>query len=357
MGEGPPQIDITLNAVADDLNDLLIVPADDFVINVDFTEGGASVDPGSFFAVLVRWGGSGLELTGEFSVDTSGGLAVIGPAQNLVDGTYTFYAGIQDVEGELAWTQIDFAVRTRAGAPPIGTGQKIWYDFTSDRDGVPGPDFPVDLQTFGLGSTADPALSAVVEVRVIDAILERVSEAYHQQDPNGLGGPDPVDVTLHSQDPGGTDVTRICVGGADPSGGITIGSILIDPQNSNRASVECGTVPPTGIFPREMTYYQNEAAFQLFLSALMPALGGTAIGENPLDAIVLAPGFDPGSASPEEATRLNWIELGIRMFADALGSIVAHETGHALGLVAPNAPGVGLHGGATGSSFSHDVFI
>jgi hypothetical protein len=353
--EGPPVVAVTLNAVAESLNDLLIVPANDFVINVDVSPGSAVVDPSSFWALLVHWGGSTTEITSEFTMDADGGHAAIGPLQNLQDGTYTVYTVISDEEGELGWSQLDFAVRARTGAPPIGTGQKLWYDFTSDRDGVSGPDFPVDLVTFGLSSPADPALSAQVMDMVIDAILARISEAYHTQDPNGFGTFDPVDVTLYSEDPGGSDVTRICIGGPDPSGGNVIGSILIDPLNSDRATVECGTLPPTGVFPREMTAYQSQPSFQLALAALMPALGGTPVGEDPLDPIVLAPGFDPGTASAEEVYRHSIIDFAIRKFADALGSILAHETGHALGLVAPGSPGGGLHGGAAGAAFSHDV--
>jgi hypothetical protein len=354
--EGPPLVAVTLNAVSDSLNDLLIVPSDDFVINVSFTAGGAAVNPDSFQTFLVRWGDPDVTpFTASFVLDATGGYAQIGPAQALQAGSYTLYALVYDTEGAVGWTDFSFAVRARQGLPPIGTGQKLWYDFASDRDGVPGPDFPVDLETFGLGSPADPGLSAQVEAAVIDAILARVSEAYHQQDPVGFGTFDPVDVTLFSQDPGGSDVTRICIGGPDPSGGNAIGSILIDPLNSNRAGMECGTIPPTGIFPRAMTVYQSQSAFQLALGGLMPPLGGTPVGEDPLDAIVLAPGFDPGTASAPELARHGVIDFGIRAYADALGSIVAHETGHALGLVAPGPPGAGLYGGTYGTKFSHDV--
>jgi len=34
---------------------------------------------------------------------------------------------------------------------------------------------------------------------------------------------------------------------------------------------------------------------------------------------------------------------------------MAHETGHALGLVAPGKPGAGLFGGDTGEAFAHAV--
>ena len=76
----------------------------------------------------------------------------------------------------------------------------------------------MDLEHFGLGAPAEPALSAVVEGWVVARTLQRVSDVYHGQDPNGLGAPDPVAVSFLSVDPGSGDVTQICVGGEDPGG-------------------------------------------------------------------------------------------------------------------------------------------
>jgi hypothetical protein len=70
---------------------------------------------------------------------------------------------------------------------------------------------------------------------------------------------------------------------------------------------------------------------------------------------VLAPGFDTGSATPEQLARHTQVQAAIAGFADMLGSIVAHETGHALGLVPPGPPGAGLFGGTSGAALNHDV--
>ena len=82
------------------------------------------------------------------------------------------------------------------------------------------------------------------------------------------------------------------------------------------------------------------SVLQLAPASLMPAYedvyyslwqeGTLPVGEDPLDPIVLAPGFDPGTAPPEQQARYTDITSAIDRFADALGSIVAHETGHAL---------------------------
>lgn len=350
-----PVVSVTLHAVEDDLNDLLVIPQDaDLFVNASVVAGASPVAPASLQVVIVPWSGAPSVPGIIWSSSASGGLALV-PAGSLPEGTHAGLAWVTDTAGRVAVGRLDFAVRARPGPPPIGSGQKIWYDFDSDRDGVPGPDFPVDLVAFGLGSAAAPTLSAQVEADVRTALLARVEDVYYGEDPNATGAADPVDVEFHDADPGGPDVTRICVGGEDPSGGSTIGSILIDPSNSNRSSVECGSIPPTGIFPRELLVYQNQYAFQTTFDPLMPSRGGIPVGEHPLDPIVLAAGFDPGSATAEELARWNAISTAVQRFADALGSIVAHETGHALGLVAPGRPGVGLHGGQSGLVYSHDV--
>jgi hypothetical protein len=70
---------------------------------------------------------------------------------------------------------------------------------------------------------------------------------------------------------------------------------------------------------------------------------------------VLDPAFDPQVAYPDAAARHAVVMAAIDTFANALGSIVAHEAGHALGLVPPGAPGGGLYGGSDGANYAHSV--
>jgi len=351
----PPQVSVTLHGVEDDLKGLLVVPSQGlWIVNASAAAGSDPVDPDTWDAFAQRWGGP--ETAEPVALDHGpGGLvAALGP-NSLTPGTWTVTVWVLDAAGRVGLDELSFAVRSYAGTPPIGQGQDFWFDFTSDRDGVPGPDFPVDLQAFGLGSAAQPSLSAVVEEQVVAAVLSRASQVYHEADGAGLGFPDPVRVDFYADDPGGGQVTRICIGGPDPSGQGQIGSILIDPNNGNRASVECGTIPPTGIFPRELLTYQNQGLFQSTFDPLMTSRGGTPVGEHVLDPVVLHPAFDPGDATPQELARYQVIQTAVTRFADALGSVTAHEAGHALGLVAPGPQGIGLHGGTTGAVFSHDV--
>ena len=356
-GGGGPVVDVSLNAIEDDLKGLLVVPPSGFpLVTVTFAQGAAAIDPNTFQAFLFEWGEIPVDISSNFVlVQADRAIGFLSVTGSLPDGTYALSVQVADIDGNVGSTGMSFAVRDFQGSPPIGWGQTLWLDFESDRDGTPGADFAVDLESFGLSSPVDPIVSAFVHGQVVQVVFDRVTEIYHQADPIGWGLPDPITQSFVTSDPGGSDVTQICIGGADPSGQGVIGSIVIDPQNGNTSSVECGTIPPTGIFPREMTVYQGQGAYQTSLAGVLASLGGTPVGEHALDPLVLDAAFDPQSATPEELTRWNEVQLAVTDYGNALGSIVAHEIGHALGLVAPGAPGVGLHGGAIGLEFSHDV--
>lgn len=351
-----PSATLTLNAIADDLDDLLVVPPHGFVIRVAFEPGVAPIDPSTFRLRAFPWSGAAARgLTTVVPVDASGGVGVVGAGKALPPGSYTLVAEVQDVEARLGATTFEVAVREfPAGSPPIGTGQKIWYDFEVDRDGDLAPDFPDDLASFGLASPLAPVIAAEVEARVIDLVLARIESIYHDEDPNGLGD-DPVAVDFFADDPGGSDVTRICVGGQAPGTPLLIGSIYVDLDNASREGAWCDSLPPTGLFPRGLHAWSGNAAYQATFGPTMPSLGGTPLGEHPLDPVVLDPGFDPGGASAAELARWNDAETAIVNFSNVLAGVTAHETGHALGLVAPGMPGGGLHGGTYGAAYAHDV--
>jgi hypothetical protein len=335
------------------MNDLLVVPPSGFVINVSYRPNDHPIDLDSLQIADYDWSGPLTLIAGSyFSIDADGAVwRVPSGSPSFASGSHTLFAFVADVQGNYSYNDISFAVREFSGSQPIDTGQKIWFDFDHD----PTRDFSGDLEAFGLGSPGAPALSAKIEGEVVSALLDRVAVAYHDQDPNGLGEPDPVAVDFFSADPGQGDVTRVCVGGEDPSGGSTIGNIRIDPNNARRSSEECGSIPPTGIFPSELLLYQSDSTFQETFDPLRSSRDGTPVGEHPLDPIVLDDRFDPESASPEEQDRYDQIYGAVDRFGAVLGSIMAHEVGHALGLVPASAPGIGLYGGSSGARFAHAV--
>ena len=344
----------TLNGIADEYNDLLVVPSRGFLINASFDAQGTTADPSLFKVVLELWGSNFLIVLPIDASRVDEASAVVEVASSLPDGSYTAYVLIGDSDGGTASTQLDFAVRGFLAAPPISQGQFIWLDFESDRDDIPGPDFAQDLIAFGLASPADPTLAAAVEADVTSRVLSRVESAYYDYDANLSGDLDPVEIQFRTTAPAEADVTQICIGGAAPENPLVLGSILIDPRNSNRRSVECGTIPPTGIFPMGLSYFAFQASYQAALDPVTPGLG-IPIGEHPLDEAVLSPGFDPAAASTPEQQRFADVDAAMQAFADALGTIVAHEVGHALGLVPPGFPGGGLYGGFSGGSYSHNI--
>jgi hypothetical protein len=347
---------VRVNGIPDEMDDLLVLAPSGFVVNLEIEPGDLALSPAHVGVGFEPWGpGSIVVIPVSVAPDGRSAVAVFS-GQPLPPGTFKIVGVASDVEGNFGNGSLDVAIRDFPnGAPPIGSGQQIWLDFAADRDAVPGPDFAVDLQHFGLASASAPELAALAEAEVVSRILDRLAEIYHEADPAGLGALDPVEVTFTADPPAAGDVTRICVGGQDPSGGVTIGSILIDPNNANRNSVECATLPPTGIFPRELLILQGEASFQATFDPLRPAAGGVPVGADPWDALVLSPDFDPSSASEPAAARWAAIDAAFTGFADALGTIIGHEAGHALGLVPEGPPGAGLFGGSSGAQFTHDV--
>ena len=73
-------------------------------------------------------------------------------------------------------------------------------------------------------------------------------------------------------------------------------------------------------------------------------MGGMPAGSYHLDPTVIAPGFDPDTATPAQAQRYYDIFQAADDWATATAVILAHETGHSVGLVATGVPPQGLHG-------------
>jgi hypothetical protein len=130
----------------------------------------------------------------------------------------------------------------------------------------------------------------------------------------------------------------------------------MDVNNLNESQDECGGSAVFGIFPQALdNLWGGDPEFQATFDPLMPSRGGTPVGEDPLDAVVTAPGFDLASATPEELARWVAIANAVDGFAQAIASVVAHESGHLLGLVAHGPTPPGLYGGTTGSTTDHNV--
>jgi len=304
--------------------------------------------------------GATLEIADRFTSEDGGATFTIPESLGLYEGLIAIRADWTDPDGRRSEDWRRLRIRSVLGGPPIGARQVIHFDFGVDLDGDGRPDFQQDLEAFGLASTDRPDLARLVADRIAARALARVEAAYDDRlDPNRTGLPsDPVTVQFRLDAQPGPYVTRICVGGEDPTHSDTVGHVRFDRTNQDRSSIECGEDPVAGIFPRAMRAYRDDPLFRKTFGPFLPERQGDPIGSLPEDARWLAQATPPGSSpDADESDRRAQIDEAIAVFGDALGSILAHEAGHALGLVAEGKPDVGLFGGSRGEAYAHNLDV
>jgi len=341
---------VTLNAVPDALNDLLVVPPSGFAVDVEFPDPDAVVADTLAIRITSVDDGSAIDVTGDLVVqEPDRAVAVVSPANAVPVGTHRVRASVEQPDGTTRGAVLWFAVRRHPPAgPPLGDPQWVQLDFAADPDGDGQPDLPGDLDALGLLAD-DPALADTVVDWVIAEIVLRTEAFYATPNPSGLPGGDAADIVFDPGPPDAGPFTRICVGGADPSGQGVIGNLMFDPGNTKKDDVACDTFVPSGVFPREILGFSGSSVFQAAFGPVMEV----PVGEDPLDPIVLGPDFDPDD--PDQAARFAEIEAAVSAFAQTVATVTAHETGHAIGLVPRGEPGGGLFGGNSGSVDTHNV--
>lgn len=252
-------------------------------------------------------------------------------------------------------------VRRWPGGPPIGERQIIHYDFEVDRDGDGRADFEADLEALGLVATDRPLVSKAVARRIAERALARVRRAYDDPgDPNRTGlGRDPVTIRFQlepvvreSERP---FTTRICVGGRDPSQPGSVGHVRFDAKNARKGGAECTGPEPAGLFPAELGIYRSSPLFGEVLGPFEAASGGVPLGADADDAARLESASGGAAGGPAPVGRDGQVARAIAVLGDVLGTLMAHETAHALGLVGPGKPGTGLFGGVEGDAFAHAI--
>lgn len=238
----PVSIGLELNGVIHSAAPPIVVPPSGFVINATWPR----LEGAHARLRLFDARGATRELAHVLGLSGDGAGRIVPADQAFAVGPAQLVLEFEEASGTLHRDAIAFEVAEFPGArAPIGHGQWIWFDFTADRDATPGPDFEADLVAFGLLSpTASPGLRAHVRQRVIDTALDRVRSVYASSNPSRVDGADAVAVSFGEHDPRVTDTTRICVGGADPSGGTSIGHVKLDPGNRRRRETLCGPQPP-----------------------------------------------------------------------------------------------------------------
>lgn len=256
-------------------------------------------------------------------------------------------------DGAIAEDWRRFRIRPFFGGPPIGARQIIHFDFGVDRDGDARPDFERDLEALGLGLAERPELARDLAALIAERALARVRRAYDaSDDPNRTGlARDPVAVRFQlGAAERMTDrpyTTRLCVGGRDPAQPGSVGHVRFDRANERRSSDECTDKQTAGLFPAELAIYRESALYREVLGPFDPAIGGVPYGSDEAERLAA----EATSTGPRAAQLARALEL----VGDVLGTLMAHEAAHTLGLVPPGRPAFGLFGGTVGEDYAHAI--
>ena len=356
-GRGDARIGIRINGLDERIGRDVLVPINRWVLQVDLPE----ALPKSILDTLIvtlreERTGAVLDITDRLQFEGPNGWLVLPESIRLVAGAFMIRAQLQDDDGAELVQHRRVRIRTWLGGPPIGSRQIIYFDFSVDRDGDGRPDFEQDLDLIGLASPASPELAARVARRIAERAVARVLRAYDpKDDPNGTGySLDTVFVRFLLETEPSPYVTRVCVGGQNEAIPGSVGNIRFDARNEVKGSTECEPEeegkPAAGIFPREFAIYKENALYRDILAPFRSDADGRAIGSDSGDREIL------GRLEGESARSIALLRA-IEVLGDALGTVMAHESAHALGLVPPGRPGVGLFGGAEkdGSLYAHNL--
>jgi hypothetical protein len=353
----PPDLFVTLNDVPEDMNFPLVVPPDGFQITLHFdSAGGSAIDVNSLSVTNSQDVGAiaaGSELAPLFTVTPTRAVGTVPAGSDLARASHYLTAAIDDLAANPASDDsFGFAVRDFPFGAPMENLQTVYLDFDGNRG--PGS-FTEDLREYGLSSDATPeaqVLEPQMRAMVIGEIVKRVGPFYGLE-LDGTPGPDAVTVTFTDVDPG-SPRARICVGGDSNIGGSLLGASFLDVHNTLEDSDDCGG--SSGIFPQAIdNLWSADLDYQAAIHPVDPGEGGVPVGEDPDDAIVLDPGFDPGTATAAQLARLTVIQDAVDAFSQVLATVIAHETGHSFGLVAHGAVPAGLYGGSAGGTTDHNV--
>ena len=392
----------------------LVVPTHGFTIDV--TWAGSNADPSSLKIRADRQLGSGsaalaagADLSSRFT-RAKGGLSSwkLPASLALAPGKVTFTATLDD-RGKQRSSAITVTAATRTFLLDPFRLEDTWVlVFSRDVAAISGSldskgvwkvscsvgkngvvDLQEDLGLLGLSTTKMlPACArlqnrgvtgtnAIMRAWLEQLILAATRKAY-LLNADGSRGVDSVRMRiLHEEDPlapalsgysyqklqGGEtskNFSAISVGGGDLSKPFLGRSRTVDLRNLQN---EDNLSPSYGVLSTNaLTYLINmvnkdlsiKMLLRQLLGTLTPELGegGKRVGEDPLDAVILAKGFDPAKASPAAAARYQKVTFAVELLGRLLGALTAHEMGHSLGLVPGGAPPQGLFGGETKAAFT-----
>lgn len=288
----------------------------------------------------------------------------------LGEGRTVARATIVDLSGNRsAPVELVFDVAgTHPDVVPFERTQLVWVRFDLDRDGNGRADFDDDLVRLGLCTDADPiGTNAWLSALVRDGVLAQCHSLFGRERHGGPRDRDSIAVRLTAHEPRGLPHMQIACGGFDPEGPRdrtagspstgTLGRAWFDYRNRDPNERNVAVAPGLGVFPAELWLFEVRVHGQVYPSfvtsfaktflPITPALGGTAVGEHPLDALALAASFDPATAPGAQRARRAIVLGAADEWATAVAIVLAHEVGHSIGLTATGDGSAGLHGDAS----------
>ncbi len=366
---GPTRVDrsgrlsIHINGVRQRMARDVFLPTRGWVLQLQFLDLPVSQSPDGLVVILrSERTGATIEIQDRFAIHDDYATLIIPEQLGLAAGLLSVRAIFTNESGKQFEDSRRIRIRSPLGNLPIGRRQVIHFDFTVDHDDDGLPDFWKDLERFGLASVDHPEMAKIVATAIEARALARLKKAYDaDHDPNLTRlTHDPVTVLFRpSSDPAAL-TTRICVGGKDPTGSGMVGHVRFDLRNEDKTSVECDLDPAAGLFPGELVNYGGSVLYREILNPFLVARGGSPIGElsedEPEALSTLLHGEDEGEAQNRSGRQIR-ILRAVNILGDVLGSIMAHEAGHALGLVAIGRPSVGLFGGSEGGDYAHNIDV
>lgn len=353
-GLAAAEIAIRINDLGPRIGRDVLVPTSGWTLQVELPEAlPAGVAETLVVHLREERTGAKIEITDRFAFEGLVGTFVVPENLGLIEGLFSISATLTDAEGRNLTTFRRQRVRGWLGGPPIGSRQIIHFDFGVDRNGDGRPDFESDLESLGLLAPNAPIEAERLARAIAERALARVLRAYDRRDdPNRTGRDrDQVFVRFELAVEDSPLVTRICVGGRNSAHPDSIGFVRFDAHNETKGSEECiGTAEggsDAGLFPAAFSVYAEDPLWRESFGPLLDAPFGARTG----DAVLLA--------EPNESARARAIATAIERFGDALGTVMAHEAAHGLGLVPPGKPGLGLFAGdeAHGDGYAHNLTV
>ncbi|TPW09109.1 MAG: hypothetical protein FD127_4244, partial [Acidimicrobiaceae bacterium] len=321
---------------------------------------------------------AGQDFGEDFSVDTGAGTATLTilSSRSFPATSVTVTASISDIRGN-ASNAVSFAFtggQATATRRPFDTTDRWLLNFVRDNYTVDSTissgtvtlsiiagangtsDFVEDLRLLGLQSASPPA--AAVSADTNGTVLSSVKLAilgylnvYYGRNADGSASSGSANISF-SQTVPASPYSAIGIGGDDPVPGYTIGRAEYDYRNALSNDDDDSDL---GVFTTNLIDFYINSSFT-FKSRFDPLISGrgTVVGHHADDVTVLSPGFDrsAGGNTAAQNSRYDQIATAIDSIARAVATILAHEIGHSVGLVANGAPTGGLFGGEYLASFA-----